>query len=333
MRTLERFKAYAVLAVFACAPLSGCGLNAAPVAPTDSVAQTLAPAAAMQAHIYTNEGVPSSPTHLLDVFTYRHGKFLKTLSGMAKSPGSLCSDESGDVYVTATISVQSSYVYEFGPGDTQPIRTLDNPGYGSACSVDPTTGNLAVANWDASYHGAAQGDIAVFAPGSGNPQLYGLDKVPEIFNCAYDGKGNLLADGIDHLAQIALLILPRGSKRLRELKFNKYLRFPGPMQWDGRYFAVGYGHAKGELFQVEVLGSEAKAVKTIRLGAGHDEEDDTDFWIHHGMLLAPMGPKDASQSSIGFWKYPEGGRVARIIRNIRKGDYTEALTVAPNEVR
>lgn len=320
-----------VFAAFACGTLWGCGAISPPITSASGLSR-ISRAAPAQPLIYTNQGLPSSPTHAVDVFTYPEGKFVGAMNGLAKSPGSLCSDADGDVYVTATISVQSSYVYEFGPGGTEPIRTLNNPGYGSACSVDPTTGNLAVANWDASYHGQAQGDIAIFAPGSSTPKLYGIKKIPEFFNCAYDGKGNLLADGIDHLAQNALAILPAGSSTISELKFNKYLRLPGPMQWDGRYFAVGFGEAKGELYQVEVSGSEAKAVKTIKLDAGRAEEDDNSFWIHRGMLVAPVGV-NGSTASLGFWHYPAGGQVARIDKDIRKGHYTVGVTVTPNVPR
>jgi hypothetical protein len=328
MKIYQRCRPDVGLAALACAAICGCGIDSSTVTPAKSFTRVSGPSVTRPL-IYTNQGLPSSPTHAVNVFTYPHGKFVHAMSGLAKSPGSLCSDAAGDVYVTATISVQSSYVYEFGPGDTEPIRTLENPGYGSACSVDPTTGNLAVANWDASYHGLAQGDIAIFAPGSNTPTLYGIKKMPEFFNCAYDGQGNLLADGIDHLAQNALAILPRGSTELTELKFNKYLMFPGPMQWDGHYFAVGYGPVKGELYQVTVSGSEAKAVKTIKLKAYRFLENDNSFWIHRDTLVAPVGPKGSS-TSLGFWKYPAGGQVTRVIKNLRKGYYTVGVTVTPN---
>jgi hypothetical protein len=328
MRIHQRFRPHAILAALTCGPLCGCGITTPPITPANSLTRVSGPAAT-QTLIYTNQGLPSSPTHVVNVFTYPQGKFVDTMSGLQRSPGSLCSDADGDVYVTATISVQSSYVYEFGPGGTQPIRTLENPGYGSACSVDPTTGNLAVANWDASYHGLTQGDIAIFPPGSSTPKLYGIKKMPEFFNCAYDDKGNLLADGIDHLAQNALAMLPQGSGGLTELKFNKYLMLPGPMQWDGHYFAVGYGPVKGELYQVAVSGSKATAVNTIKLKAHRFEEDDASFWIHRDTLIAPVGPK-GSTASLGFWKYPAGGQATSIIKNLRKGYYTEGVTVTPN---
>jgi hypothetical protein len=68
----------------------------------------------------------------------------------ARGAEGLCVDKQGDVFVPAWTGNGSSvtaYVYEFAHGGTEPIAILDDPGaLNTSCSVDLTTGNLAVTN-------------------------------------------------------------------------------------------------------------------------------------------------------------------------------------------
>ena len=51
-----------------------------------------------------------------------------------------CTDANGNVFIS-----NDDNVFEYAHGGTEPIATLDLPGSNAiGCSVDPTTGNLAV---------------------------------------------------------------------------------------------------------------------------------------------------------------------------------------------
>jgi hypothetical protein len=318
--------------MFASASLCACGVPSAPVwLANNAVHEQHSPA--VRTFIYVVQIVSGSPIRIVDVLGYPSGSYIGTLSGMEQSPQSLCADGAGDVFVMAPITIQSAYIYEFGPGATNPTRVLSDPGMATGCSVDPTTGNVAVANVDANFRGHAQGDIAIFPASSGYPTLYVTKGSSEFLNCAYDGKGNLLVDGLNHLGEQMLAFLPRGSKKLAERSFNKFLSFPGPIQWDGRYFAIGYGATKGELYQVQVSGTTATVVRTIKLRAGRAEASNDEFAIHRNSIVSLAGPKDHSAAWIAFWKYPVGGQPTRLLKSVGNGLQMNDLTVSPTLTR
>src|SRR5579863_4497346 len=64
------------------------------------------------------------------------------------APMGLCSDASGNVWIT---DGKNQNIVEYAHGGTSAIGTVSDSGYAPyACSVDPTTGNLAVSNHGAS---------------------------------------------------------------------------------------------------------------------------------------------------------------------------------------
>jgi len=69
------------------------------------------------------------------------------MSPLANFTG-LCVDAQGNVFVPTWQGESGTrgYVYEFAHGGSTPIATLSDPGGAFGCSVDLTTGNLAVTN-------------------------------------------------------------------------------------------------------------------------------------------------------------------------------------------
>ena len=59
---------------------------------------------------------------------------------------------------------------EYPHGGKTAITTLSDPQTPAACAVDPTTGNLAVANSDG--NGPYYGELAIYGDGQGQPTLY-----------------------------------------------------------------------------------------------------------------------------------------------------------------
>jgi hypothetical protein len=92
------------------------------------------------------------------VLSYPDGNMVGSLGtrGLAD-----CSDGAGNVY----ISTPDATVVEYAHGGTAPTKTLDVPGtLALGCSVDPTTGNLAVI-----FQGGSYIDVAVFTGAEGAP--------------------------------------------------------------------------------------------------------------------------------------------------------------------
>ncbi len=81
----------------------------------------------------------------VQVFTYPRGRPIGSL-GVFDSY--LCSDRFGNVFVTGAEGI--SYVWVFPHGSGQPVATLYNPQSPGGCSVDKSSGNVAVADPDSS---------------------------------------------------------------------------------------------------------------------------------------------------------------------------------------
>jgi hypothetical protein len=107
------------------------------------------------------------------------------LTGAFNSPLGECADAVGDVWIT---NLGSREIIEYAHGGTEPIATLTEPPAEKpqACSIDPTTGNLAVTN---------PTDVAIYAGATGTPTTYSDPAIYTLWYCAYDSSGNLFADG------------------------------------------------------------------------------------------------------------------------------------------
>jgi hypothetical protein len=143
------------------------------------------------------------------IVSWPGGKSVGSLNVGGGLNSGVCSDSHGNVYVA-----DDTKVIEYAHGGTKPIGTLNLPSSGSTaagCSVDSTTGNVAV----------MFGDVAIFTPGSQTPTVYPgpLDG----FRCAYDPSGNLFVGGL-HGQGAGLAELRKGSSKFTLLTINaKYI--------------------------------------------------------------------------------------------------------------
>jgi len=307
-----------ILAAFAV--LCACGQAAPPTAgagarpASQNVAgQTLLYVAA---HYTSGGGV-------VEMLTYPKGRLVGTLNGVDRPPESLCSDSAGNVYVTALLFGSHSPIYEFAHGGNTPINTLEDPGFSVGCSVDPTTGDVAVAN---SQFPGSNGFVAIFHPGNNNPKLYASPSIKSFGGCSFDGNGDLLATILDRRDQNGLVMLRHGESKFTRLTLNKQLNEAGPVQWDGRYFAVGYV-LPHKIYQVAVSGSAATVVKTIRLGY-RDYRIDNEFWIQNKTIVAVVGPLSSGESAVGVWNYPQGGTATKILKRTQGNLYFTGVTLS-----
>ncbi len=165
------------------------------------------------------------------VYAYQSRKLVGSLDGFS-NPAGLCSDGAGDVWVA---NEGGNDVIEYAHGGTQPIKMLqDGSEQPLACSVDATTGNLAVLNAN---------DVAVYRSASGSPKRYKGGGVYGYYALAYGGHGDLLVDGgsYDTKNLIAFAQLPLGMTHLKQLVLSKNLVWMPPtfVQWDGQFWVVG----------------------------------------------------------------------------------------------
>ena len=173
--------------------------------------------------------------YTITVYSYPRGKLVGTLQNFY-TPYGECVDKTGDVYIT---DGKFGKIYEYAHGGTKPIHTVNDPSYRAyGCAIDPTTGNLAVANY--SDNSARSGNVAIYRKARGFPKSYVGYGFYYYYYCGYDTTGNLYVDGLNNGGfGFAFARLAKRSHSLQSFLLPQPITFPGGVQWDGKYVAVG----------------------------------------------------------------------------------------------
>ena len=243
------------------------------------------------------------------VFSYPGGVLMGTLSAFS-SPGGLCSDSRGDVFITDT---EAEKIFEYKHGATKPVATLldfgDSP---QGCAFDEITGNLAVTNYSSSPLGP--GSVAIYAGAQGSPVKYQDPNVQSYLFCGYDNAGNLYADGINAGTTAAKFdVLPSGGSELHPLTLNHPIGFPGGVQWDGTYLAIE-DLRTASLDRFSVSGSQGTLAGTTQLTASSKLV--VQFWIDAGSVIVPYGTRTRRVKRVGVWAYPAGGSPSNVFPRV-----------------
>ena len=262
------------------------------------------------------------------VYSYPQYKLVGMLTDYFFADG-VCTDKKGDVWIVDNTAQE---LVEYKHGGTTQIASLSDPGYYPIiCSVDPTTGNIAVANKETIGSTPQQGNIAIYAHAKGTPALYKDSELFQVWFCGYDDKGNLYLDGTKgYSADFGFAELPKGEKKVTNIALKGgTIYFPGKILWDGKHVAVGdqsyqnkYPYTSG-IYQT--TGSGGKIVGTTPLTGSSDVSG---FWIAGTTVIAP----DIGLADIRLYKYPGGGKPTKVLpgcnRSMACAPYDAAISLA-----
>jgi hypothetical protein len=314
---------YSLTISAATAMLAGCGGSQPPIGAGGPMPQS--PALATRADRGGSWMLPEAASEDLlyvsnlqnvKVYSYPEGKHVGTLRGFYRSLGECVDDSTGDVFIA-----NQDTIVEYKHGGKKRIETLTMSRYGAVdCSVDPTTGNLAV-TWNTGD--SSEDYVAVYKHAKGSPTLYGLNG-DLVFYCGYDNKGNLFVDGQvgSHSQEALFFELPHGGAKLESLTLNQSFEHVGAVQWDGKYVAIGDDEAQN-IYRFAISGSTGTLEGTISLGGLSISYQ---WWIIGHRVLLP-NTAFISYKSVGevlYYEYPKGGSA---IKTVLDGDDT-----APNGV-
>jgi hypothetical protein len=267
-------------ALVAVAILSACGGAVSPSAPVANVPQ----ANAKGALAYVSDGSSS-----VYVYSYPQLQPAGKLSGFGQPEG-LCADAAGDVWV-ADYGAQK--VEEFAHGAVKPKATLKLDDYQSpfACSVDRKTGDLAVTAWRGN---TGPGYLNIFKKAAGKAKTLTDSAFWYMDAVAYDPKGNLFVDGSFGASnKFEFVELKSGAGKFTPISISQHIKFPGGVQYDGKYIVVGDAEA------AKIYATSGKNVvrTTVLTGAGTVNG----FFIDGGAVIC------ADSATIAIYKYPAGG--------------------------
>jgi hypothetical protein len=263
--------------------------------------------------------IGSPATGDIYVYTYPGGELVGMLTGL-EDPLGLCSDTNGNVWIT-NVYGDYSYLVAYAHGGTKPIATLEDSGFApQACSVDPTTGNLAVAN--------QLDDVAVWRHARGKRRLYLTSYVvngPETI--AYDGSGDAIF--ADWKTQNGWL--PKGHSKAMTFGLQPQPRRHGPFLWDGKHLGILVFSRKlrqEDVIQYNVSGGIASKVGAVPLNGVTGVTTSGQFWIQDsGIVLTDSRAGDAY-----FFDYPQGGNPTNTISGL-DDPYGVTVSIVPSQSR
>jgi hypothetical protein len=243
------------------------------------------------------------------VYSYPKAKLLQTLSGF-EGLDHLCVDTAGDVFVP-TFDLQE--IVEYAHGGEYPIATLsDSAGYPYDCSVDPTTGNLAVVN---RYATGGPGSIAIYAHGSGSPTIYQDSSFQLYYFDAYDNRGDLFIEGFDELGYSEFAELHAGGKTLKNITLDTIPELENGLQWVSGHLAVGSATDSGEssgdtyIYLMNIHRGIGKTIATTEL---NEPGPTAGFFIQGSRVIVATGGEIGTTQ---YFHYPAGGAPTRTFGN------------------
>jgi hypothetical protein len=235
------------------------------------------------------------------VVSYPDGSLAGTIYGVGDAAP--CADANGNVYIP-----QRAQLFEYAHGGTTPIATFNAQGFIAGCSVDVTTGNIAVVYVN---NGPT---VAVFPSGTDNPTTY---TVVQSQYCGYDNAGNLFVDAYTSSGFTALYELPASGSTFQQLTLSESINgFPSQVQWDGQYLSLEKrGAPTVSFYRLSISGSEATVVKKVRI---RGLRVGLLSWIHGNTAFIPFANQGTKVVRAGAWKYPKGGKPINVLPRVDK---------------
>lgn len=295
--------------------LAGCGA-ASSLPQSTSFASSVPATTSKNTLIYVSEGGTNTVAMLKNPSLKAAGKL-----GGLHDPTGVCSNAAGDVWV---VNEKASTVIEYPHDNHKSISTLNDSAatVPYACSVDPTTGNLAVTSVNGQKGGG--GGVLIYTSAKGSPVVRTSSTLFVALFCAYDAGGNLFVDGLNSDYSFVLMEIPSGGTQLESITVNGTIGYPGGIAWDGTYLAVGDDAYEGgrstAVDDLTVSGTSATIKAAIPLPGSCDVMQ---FAIVGGnKLIAP----DACLNKLFVYAYPTGGKATKTLSNFQ---FPAAVAISP----
>jgi hypothetical protein len=256
----------------------------------------------------------------VDVYGYNPKAMTLTPVGGADGfelPAGLCSDARGDVYVVDELA---QTVTKFAFGTLKVIETLnEDVGLPVGCSVDPTSGNLAVTIFGG--NNGSNGGVLIYTHASGTPAQH--NGAINDWGSGYDPHGNLWVEGDNATGDGYVMELPKGGSFLRTATFDQVLYLPGAPQWDGKYLDISdqkyQGGIQAALYQTRISVGTLTTVKTVLPKSGCYLGTSFESWASIAASPDDLPKTQATQIAAGddvcnyqfdVWAYPDAGQDA-----------------------
>jgi hypothetical protein len=274
--------------------------------------------------------VAGAGTGTVYVYNYETRQLVGELEGFLQ-PNGECVDARGDIWIT---DWQATTTTEYAHGGMTPIATLYTQTEQTACSIDPTTGNLAVGTFSV-------GRIYVFRKARGTPKVYTSNACTEMWGPGYDNKGNLFVEAASTGSAVYICELRHRGKSLELVPFNWTINYGADVMWDGKYITFADQSFGGSELQAGVYQAKLNASRDLVLvgktglpdPCGHSDviqpfivgrkntPDNTT------QSTAATGSNNSCLSNVDLWAYPGGGNPRHVIIAPEKVTFGSAVSI------
>ena len=255
----------------------------------------------------------SNSNGTVNVYKYWQNHALLGVLTDAPNPMGECADKKGNVYVVDYGSRSSAGdILEYAHGGKAPLRIIEDGSYNPyGCSVDPQSGDLAVANLQGYSN---EGNIAIYRHAKGKPIFYTDSYLYNFASCAYDSHGNLLTtngtrDGSYYYSS-SFAWLPRNGIKLENVSFSAssssyYGVLASGVGWDGKHWTLD----SGVIYEAKIVNGKGVVLENVELTQSDYYAGPYAFYINPpGQATQVVGASiGGDKLAVSFWKYPSGG--------------------------
>lgn len=243
-----------------------------------------------------------------------------TLTGFS-NPQGMCTDSHNDVLIANT-GGENVLVYPYGSTSSSGSYSISGE-YPVDCSIDRTTGNLAVSDIFSPTTG--EGAVTICTSTSSCTTYVEPGGLLECYFIAYVPSGDLYVDGIaTGTYTFGMTYLPHGSTVWQPATIEgSSIVFPGPLQYAGGYLVVGdqSGSSGSTLYRCTPSGSvvDCNGGSTVLEGAS----DVVQWFIKRGAQGVTGVDNGAKVEST--WAYPAGSTRPNKTFTIDDGTYSTLI--------
>jgi hypothetical protein len=212
----------------------------------------------------------------------------------------MCVDAGNNVYIT---NHEGFSVFKYAAGASQPSATyLLGQQLPVGCSVDPTTGDLAVSSSIASKRQYGAVTICTSPTHCRNAQHPGSLANPGLIS--YTNSGDLYVNGFTAL-DFGMAYLAKGSSTWQQVNYSGYKGAPGGVQWDGSHLVMSFQTEYPSLLHLcSVTGAnvDCSGQQVELLGVQQIEQ----FFVLPNKKTVVAA--DVYNDKVDAWEYPAGGQ-------------------------